>query len=159
MGLLTIILIIITIYLTLTAILPALIVPNLWLYHTKPKITSKKLKQTIKKLNKNKDDEKFVKAAFLFITKRYHPSGPITFLFHLPKLFWHNPNKIIEKPGFSYCFIDFWVRRPNPDRDRKRRRNHRRDHRRGRNGPARRRVSDRLDGGSGRDRGAGRRRR
>jgi len=41
----------------------------------------------------------------LFVTKRYEPSDPLTFLFHLSKLFWHNPNKIFEKPGFAYCFI------------------------------------------------------
>lgn len=105
MSTLTIVLIVIAIFFIITFLIPIFLLPNYLIFKPKHKITNPKLKQEIKKLNNIKNDEKFVKAAFLYVTNRYHPSGPIKFLFHLPKLFWHNPNKIIKKPGFAYCHV------------------------------------------------------
>lgn len=105
MPVLTTILIIILLYFLVAFLIPIFILPNYLLFKPKHKITNPRLKQVIKKLNKIKNKEKFAKAAFLYVTRNYHPSDPITFLFHLPKLFWHNQNKIIESPGFAYCHV------------------------------------------------------
>jgi hypothetical protein len=96
---------IIALYLIITVLLPALLLPNYLIYKPHYKITSKKLVKEIRRLNKIKDDEKFVKAAFDFVTKRYQSADPLTFLFNLPRLFWHNPNKIIHQKGFAYCHV------------------------------------------------------
>ena len=107
MNLTIILLWIILVYLLIAFVIPAIIVPNLALYKTKTRITSKKLKNKIKQLNKIKDDEKFVKAVFFYITKRYKIAhDPITFLLKLPRLFWYNPNKIIkQKDKIAYCQV------------------------------------------------------
>lgn len=96
---------VILIYLTFSFAIPALIIPNLWFNQREIKITSNKLKQKIKELNKIKDDEKFVKEVFLFVANRYNiAKNPISFLANLSKAFWHNPNKIIEKENeLIYC--------------------------------------------------------
>lgn len=79
----------------------------MFLYKTNHLITSKKLKDAIKKLNKIKNDEKFVKAVFLFVARKYKIAhNPITFIINLPKAFWHNPNKIIEKDNsIASCHV------------------------------------------------------
>ncbi|MBU0760568.1 MAG: hypothetical protein KJ600_06465 [Nanoarchaeota archaeon] len=107
MNTLTLICWVISIYFLLAFVIPAIIVPNLFLYKTKTKVTSKKLKDKIKQLNKIKDDEKFIKAVFLYVAKRYKIAhNPITFILNLPRLFWHNPNKIIERENeIAYCHV------------------------------------------------------
>ncbi|MFH1802848.1 MAG: hypothetical protein ABH864_05380 [archaeon] len=95
----------IAVYLALTLIIPAAILPNYFLIKPSYKITSKKLKKVIKNLNKIRNDEEFVKASFKFITARYKSAGPITFILNLPRLFWHNPNKVIEEQGFAFCHV------------------------------------------------------
>ncbi|MBU0760510.1 MAG: hypothetical protein KJ718_06225 [Nanoarchaeota archaeon] len=106
METLNIILSVLLVYFSLTLIIPAIIVPNLWLYKTKKTITSKKLKEKIKELGKIKNKNLFVKSTFLYVAKRYSAAtGPINFLVNLPKLFQNDPNKITEKNGFAYCHV------------------------------------------------------
>lgn len=105
MNILNVITILILAYILITFIIPVLILPNYLFFKSTYKITSKKLKKEIKELNKIKNDKKFVKAAFDFVTRKYKSADPITFLLNLPKLFWHNPNKIIERSGFAYCHV------------------------------------------------------
>jgi hypothetical protein len=93
-------------YIGIVFILPHFILPNYSLIKTKHKVTSKELTNIFKKLNKIKDDEKFVKAALIYISKHYKTTeNPLIFISHFPKLFWYNPNKIIKQKGFAYCHI------------------------------------------------------
>ncbi len=92
-------------YLIVTVLVPALILPNYLIYKPNYKITSKKLIKEIKRLDKIRNDEEFIRAAFDFVTRRYKSADPLTFLLNLHKLFWSNPNKIIDKKGFAYCHI------------------------------------------------------
>ena len=105
MGVIVMIIKIVVIYFVITFFIPLLVLPNYLIYKPKHKITSKKLKEVVKKLDKIKDDERFAKGALNFLKSKYQVSGPITFFAHLHKLFWHNPNKIIERSGFSYCHV------------------------------------------------------
>lgn len=99
------ILLIIVIYFLISFFIPLFILPNYLIFKPKHKITNQKLKEEAKILSKIKDKAAVLKSAVDFVTKRYCPSGPIIFLFHLPRLFWNNPNKIIEREGFAYCHV------------------------------------------------------
>lgn len=101
---LDLILYIIIFYFLFFIILPMLLLPGNILTKVNANKLNREWKKIINKLNKIKDKEKFTKAAFMLLAKRY-PTKRFRLPIYLYRIFWHNPNEIIKFSGYVPCNV------------------------------------------------------
>lgn len=99
-----IVLLFLTSYFLVFFSIPLIFFPNNLLIKLKTKNPNKELKKVLTKLNRTKNKEEFVKNCLVFLQKKY-PTKRFRLWFNLHKLFWYNPNSIINARGMLPCHV------------------------------------------------------